>query len=601
MYSRISITIDSFKKLNNAWICNRKTYLFQIKMTSKTEQSVSTIVFEDDEIKLQSANEFGVQYLEGFSLYPHQVEAVKWMINVESTETHKYGMRGGILALKMGLGKTLCTTTLCMSKYAREKTLNHLYPNLVVCSKTVANEWVRDISKFYGESCRVLYFHRDNISNFDKMTQRQIRQYDIVVVTYETVMSCSKIDNRYERQYIRDNRDRKIGVANSKCPPVDESVVGGSVLFYIPWRRIIADESHRLCNPTSITFAAMMALYSKRKFCLSGTPVRNYSSDMYCQLRFCGYNNTVVQNFNVEVYQRQRLYDNIFCRDYEQSGIVLPDIETHNIEIKLGEREREVYEHYHSQTKREYTGYLIGKSDFSNLLVMFLRLRQLCVCPHIIVKDEEVGEISSHTLDSMSNGLAQWIRDVDGTAGIQSAKMQEMARILSATPTGEKTLIFSSFTGVIDIATRTIDRFLPKKRYLVIHGGVTGKRREDVLERFKTGDYDVLIMSYKVGSEGLNLVEANNIIMFENWWTPVVQQQAQARTHRIGQKNTVNVYKLVVVDSIESNIEDMCDKKNQLIGDFLNGSREKTGGTGLNANLIGKILKSRIDFKIHQN
>lgn len=105
----------------------------------------------------------------------------------------------------------------------------------------------------------------------------------------------------------------------------------------------------------------------------------------------------------------------------------------------------------------------------------------------------------------------------------------------------------------------------------------------------QTLGYDVLFISYKVGSEGLNLIEANNVIFCENWWNPVVLQQAKARSYRIGQKNIVNTWSIVIRNSIEEKIEAICKQKLKLIDDFL--ISKKKFSSKLDAATLGMILK----------
>src|SRR3989338_8774512 len=65
---------------------------------------------------------------------------------------------------------------------------------------------------------------------------------------------------------------------------------GGLALLKMPWRRAIFDESHTYVNPKSMLFYSIMCIFAERKIALTGTPITNYSSDMYAQLRAIGYN-----------------------------------------------------------------------------------------------------------------------------------------------------------------------------------------------------------------------------------------------------------------------------------------------------------------------
>lgn len=515
---------------------------------------------------------------------------------------------------------TLTATTNCMTEIhtpkvdykkvalsdIKENTKTHEFPNLVVCSKTVAYEWKRDINKFFGESCPFLYFHRSALKNFDLMTYDSIKNYKIVITTYETVMGIAKKHKVMDKQMILDQSGRRSGIENSRCPTPStiKNAKGGMLLFSIPWHRIIADESHRFVNPKSMTFYSMMCLHGKYKLCLSGTPLKNFSSDIYSQLRFCGYDQTLISSqFNYDIYNRNKLYEFILCKDYKDAGIVLPDIKENTINIELDGREKEIYDYYHGATKKIYNGFLVGSHNFSNVLTLFLRLRQICVSPYTILaessrgykgcKENEESEytISQKILDEMTDGLAAWVKDKTGTAGINSAKMKALIDIITNIPNGEKTLVFTSFKKVIDVAVLAIKTFLPNKNFLILDGDVTGDEREETLDMFKNKSlgYDVLFISYKVGSEGLNLVEANNIVMCENWWTPVVQQQARSRAYRIGQKNIVNVWSIIVKNSIEEKIDEICSQKLRLIDDFL--ISKKKFSAKLDAATLGRIIR----------
>lgn len=574
------------------------------------------IIFEDDIDKtLGDENSLGFKMIKGFSIYKHQEEAIKWMITKEYEK--KLNVCGGILALTMGLGKTLTTTGLCMTEKhnpvfyntSRKKYepveffhgLQHSFPNLVVCSKTIAGEWKRDIKKFFGDSCPLLFFHKENLPHFDDLTYSSIKNYKMIITTYETVMTADKKHGFSEKFFVLDQFGRKSGILNCTKPSPEKtnSAKGSLLLFSIPWNRVICDESHRFSNPKSSTFYSIMALYGEKKWCLSGTPLRNYSSDIYSQLRFCGYDRVVSSSqFNYKTYEKEKLFEFILCKNYEDAGIKLPESIEHVLEVELEGREKELYDYYLGETKKVYNGFLVGTSNFSCVLALFLRLRQVCVSPYTVLeessrnykgKNKEEYSISQEILDRMTDGLSTWLRDKYGSSGLNSVKMKTLVKILSQIKDGEKTLVFTSFKKVIDIASLSVKTHLPDKKFLILDGDVTGKERESTIEKFKKENYDILFISYKVGSEGLNFTEATNIIMCENWWTPVVEQQAKARSHRIGQSNTVNIWKMVCNNSIEERIEKICREKLSLIDDFL--ISKKKFSSKLDSQTLGNILR----------
>jgi SNF2 family DNA or RNA helicase len=567
---------------------------------------------DNEKEEFESSDVFGVKLIKNNFLKQHQIDAINWMS--EREKSPRLGINGGILALTMGLGKTVTTIEKCMIEKHIPASFNkgyfcnqttepntHQFPNLVVCSKTVAYVWKKEIKKFFGSSCPFLYFHKDETEDFNKITYESIKNYKIIITTYETVMGVSRKNKISDSKFILNNKGHKCGIKNPTRPSSDDikNAKGGMILFKIPWNRIISDESHRFANPKSTTFFSIMCLYGEKKWCLSGTPLRNYSSDIYSQLRFCGYDQPEAIQFNYDVYERKKMYEFILCKDYKDTGIILPELKEHNIFLELKEEEKEIYDYYHGRTKNIYKGFLIGSYNFSNVLTLFLRLRQICISSYTVLaessrnfdKNKKIETtLSNKILEEMPKHLRDWIKNKKGSAGVESAKINKIIDILkNKIKPGEKSLIFTSFKKVIDIISLALKTKLPNKKFLIIDGDV--KKRDDVLNDFNNPDldYEILIINYKVGAEGLNLVVANNVFPVENWWTPVVKKQACSRSYRIGQKNTVNIWNILISNSIEEKIEKVCKEKEKLIDDFL--ISKKKFNTKLDTATLGRLIR----------
>ena len=92
-------------------------------------------------------------------------------------------------------------------------------------------------------------------------------------------------------------------------------------------------------------------------------------------------------------------------------------------------------------------------------------------------------------------------------------------------------------------------------------------QRRSVLQAFKTDpNIQVILMSLKAGGEGLNLQEANHVLVLEPWWNPQVELQAIQRAHRIGQTKDVKAVRFITDDTIEERMLELQVKK-QLIFD----------------------------------
>lgn len=592
----------------------------EVKVSAK--KKVKEIEKKVVNYKYGPMTDFGFRMREGITLKQHQDESILWLKH--RSRAQRLGFKGGILGLEMGLGKTAvmsCTfmseewdpvSMLCklfpeeISDIVKNGVGNdfHETPNLVIASKTVVGEWKKDIEKFFGDTCPFFIFTKQALKNkFDSVTYKELSKYKVVITTYPTICGIAKKLSLCDHQFILDDAQRKIGIKNSKKPDMKNinNIKGGSLLFKIAWNWIVADESHTFANPKSVTFYSVMCLYGDKKACLTGTPLRNFQTDLYSQFRFCGFETFMfAKQFNYTVYERHRLYEFILCKDYVDAKISLPDAHEHLELIKLEGREQEMYKYYENAARIALEEFAIGTTNFANVLTLFLRLRQVCVSSYTVLKESSrnyKGKQDSkytkaqETLDKMTHGLASWMQDKYGEAGVMSSKMKKMKEIMKKIPKGEKVLIFTNFKKVIDIASLSVSMDQEDRKYLIVDGDVTGDERDATLNMFRDPDmgYDVMFVSYKVGSEGLNLTEANHIIFMENWWCGKVIHQARRRAHRIGQKKEVHIWKIIVEGSIEERIEEVCRKKDKLCEDFLTSKKTKMGFK-LNAKLLGQIL-----------
>jgi SNF2 family DNA or RNA helicase len=524
-----------------------------------------------------------------FYLYPHQIKALDWM-------SSKSSLKGGILALKQGLGKTLTSLVYMM----KEKTLN-----LVVCSKTIQNVWVEDIKKFYGNRIKYLLFHSDNLKKSINTVPTDIfKNYNIVIVTYDTILSGFKKNPSLSNEIlIQDDLGRVLGIRPISKPTSFESRYskGHLALFKTCWNNIFVDESHRFANPHSITFRSMMALYGEKCWCLSGTPLRNYTTDLYSQFRFIGFSEVLIPSqFTKTIFDNYNLKESIFTMNYKEAGIELPAVEVNVVKYTLEDREKEIYDYYENVTRVVYEQFMIGGIHFSSVLVMFLRLRQICISAYTVLEESSRNPIAEDTeytqsqeaLDNLTAGLASWIRDKTGTAGINSAKITRIIDLIRSIPAGEKVVVFTMFKKVVDILELAIQTSLENIDYSIIDGDVINIDRDRILNQFKHDpNKKVLLITYKVGSEGLNITEANNIILCENWWCPAVMEQAISRSHRMGQTQKVKVWQLLADNTIEMRIEAICNKKLNLIDEFISTKSFKSSSSiGLDKYTIGRLI-----------
>ena len=131
----------------------------------------------------------------------------------------------------------------------------------------------------------------------------------------------------------------------------------------------------------------------------------------------------------------------------------------------------------------------------------------------------------------------------------------------------EKVVVFSQYTGMLEILKRKLDQM--QVEYYYLDGNTKGRDRLIQSEKFNKNNVPVYLVSLKAGGVGLNLTGANNVIIYDPWWNPAVENQAIDRTHRIGQTKIVNVYRLISEHSIEQHILKMQIDKTELQNDII--------------------------------
>lgn len=535
-------------------------------------------------------------------LKEHQKYSIKWMCDIENKindVSNMYNIKGGILSDAPGLGKTLTTLCLCIKQSIDNNQSETGYPNLIICPKIIIDEWCNCITKFFGDKYIFIALKNTNVKN---MTVDELKKYKFVITNYEFINSVMK------ETFNEKLKEKEIKLRM----PVNEELLkdkkGKELLININWNRIVCDESHRLNNSSSITFLSLINLISNKRWCLTGTPIRNYEKDIYHQFLFLGYNNFIGRKrFTYNQYRADKLYKYILKRGYKDVNIEMPDFEEKYIYIELTENEKEFYKNINECLKTAYKQFSNGYASFSNVLHLFLRLRQMCVSSFAMVRqfqklnynkdksDENLdeNEIFKDVFDKLiPKKFEEWVSNKYGSAGYMSSKISAIINILEKINCNEKILIYTCFKTHMDIIKEAIESKL-NENVLILNGDFKEEERQHILNDFKNDkEHNIMIINYKLGSEGLNLMEANNVILCENWWCPSVMEQAKHRAYRIGQKRKVNIYNIITKDTIEEKIKKICEKKEMIGKCFLNDAFDTYTQKDykLNSTMLKKII-----------
>lgn len=359
------------------------------------------------------------------------------------------------------------------------------------------------------------------------------------------------------------------------------ALAGQQILYGTPWTRVICDESQRIGNASTVVYRAMMAIHGEHKWCLTGTPIRNYGSDLFPQFRFLGYTGTDTpsdwRRYGERRMDAHNLRDRILTMSHEQANIRLPEVNYVICPLTFKDaREKECYEYVRGKVKVALREYLrVGR--FDHVLAWFLRLRQVAIAPHLICEESKRGSTAASAkamqieVIEETHPLKDFIHDRCSAAGIGSTKVTEVVRLIKEViPPTDKVLVFSMFTSCIDLLNEAFAMHCPDVSTATIDGDVSSTVRQGIRAGFKLpAGPRVLFMTYKVGGEGINLTEATHVIFVEPWWTDAVHSQAKARAWRCGQTRPVSVYFLFMKDSVEQHIYNVCRAKLNIARAFL--------------------------------
>ena len=109
-----------------------------------------------------------------------------------------------------------------------------------------------------------------------------------------------------------------------------------------------------------------------------------------------------------------------------------------------------------------------------------------------------------------------------------------------------------------------------KISYYKLTGSTKVEERIRMVDEFNSNpDIKIFLISLKAGGTGLNLTGADMVIHYDPWWNISTENQATDRAYRIGQKNNVQVYKLITKNSIEEKIYELQQKKSELVDNML--------------------------------
>ena len=444
------------------------------------------------------------------TLRPYQRRGLGWLAFL-----NRLGL-GGCLADDMGLGKTAQLLALL----AHERVANSsVGPTLVVCPLSVIRNWETESARFTPQ-LRVMTHHGGDRLH-GEILSATIAKHDLVITTYALV-----------------GRD------------LDD-------LGRLTWQRVVADEAQHVKNNHTAAARALRKFRAHHKIALTGTPVENRLSELWsvCDLvnpGLLGNATEFRESFAVPIERHKdadktdelrNLVQPFLLRRSKADRALVPELPPKVEQVAWATLTREqatLYRTVVDDLLRQLDKTLDGMNRRGAILASITRLKQICNHPAHLLKD-------GSRLDGRSGKLARFDEILD-----------------DALEADESSIVFTQYREMGVLLARHIEERLDIHAPF-LHGGVSKAGRDKMVDNFQAGiGGPVLIVSLKAGGSGLNLTEASQVIHYDRWWNPAVENQASDRAWRIGQTRTVMVHKLACQGTIEERIDKLIEGKRDL-------------------------------------
>lgn len=437
------------------------------------------------------------------TLRPYQEIGFRWLY---TNVTKGFGCA---IADDMGLGKTIQVISLIL-KLKEQKKLKK--PVLVVCPTTLMGNWARELENF-APSLKTFVYHGLN--------REFTVDCDVILTTYAIL----RIDLEEFKKHT--------------------------------WDLFVIDEAQNIKNPSTSQTQAVKTLNATMKIAMTGTPVENRLSELWSIFDFInkGYLGTIndfSKNYSLpierfkETARAQKLKKAIspfMLRRLKTDKSIISDLPEKVVLddfCYLTKAQTALYERVLNQSMADIANAGGAMNRRGAIFKLITSLKQVCNHPYHYLKHGD-----------MSQGA--------------SGKTQKLVSILhNIISNDEKALVFTQYKEMGSILEKIIAEEFNTDP-LFFHGSLNVKQREQMIKDFSEDiSKKIMILSLKAGGLGLNLTSASNVIHYDLWWNPAVEDQATDRTYRIGQNKNVMVHRFITLSTFEEKIDKIIKDKREL-------------------------------------
>jgi SNF2 family DNA or RNA helicase len=453
-------------------------------------------------------------------LRDYQKRGVSWLRYLDSLGLN------GCLADDMGLGKTMqVIATLILEKQEAQTA-----PTLLIAPTSVIGNWEKEVQKF-APHLKTFIHHGSQREKDSAEFKKLCLEQDMLITSYTLARKDS------------------------------------TLLMSIDWHRVVLDEAQNIKNPKAAQTKAILKLKAQHRLALTGTPVENRLMDLWSIFNFLNPDYLGKQTQFRKIYELPIQRDNDLIKSSTLKQLIQPFIlrrlkTDKNIIKDLPDKIES--KQYCNLSKEQASLYEAVVKDVEQQLEEKEGIERQGLMLSTLMK---LKQICNHPM--------QFLQDGSAFTSERSHKLERITDMLGeAIAEGDSVLIFTQFT---EIGEQLVQYLNKQKHYPThyIHGGVSRKKREQMIEDFQDQESSpsIFILSLKAGGVGITLTRANHVFHFDRWWNPAVENQATDRAFRIGQKKNVFVHKFITLGTLEERIDQMIEDK-QKMADSIVGNDE---------------------------
>lgn len=524
------------------------------------------------------------------------------------TECIRKGSGG--MSLPMGTGKTLLSLVLIHELKKRSGNMN---PALIVCAKSLIANWETEIKKFFNDQINYLVLHTNNkdISiPLLSLNDDKYKDLDIILTTSEVLSKAYKnknIRNQFiEQHYLRHNFNYE-NYYTFVSKPFLTHKRGDGILYSYTWCCLVVDEAQNYTNINTMKSQSICSIHASNRWLLSGTmfdeptierilgyylmlgeaDVPRTIPDMAIHVKsryFRGMSRTLVSRKENTEYKPPIIEHEIVSHTLQREEEIVYTL-MKNILVQINKRTMHARIHGNVDDYKKYSTYR---------LVMIMYLRQALVCSLLPLTSISIdaanvrkkNELSDIVIDEMKKvGLEMYLNNPDSMLSSRAKSVLEKINKHKE----ERIVLFSCFVSFIEI----LKEYLPMDRKIYrLTSTMSTKKRGDVIKEFSDSDNGILLLTYQIGAEGLNLQKASVVMIVDFWWNAAKTQQAMARVLRYGQEALrVFVYMFTSNTGIENIIFNKQNAKLIILEELKHGAIKKSSTVPkLNINQVIQLI-----------